>query len=171
MGNLKGSRGELEVAKLLAGWWCPFEPVVEDKDVQFVRTPGSGGWLHADGFNACGDIMTNSKRFPFSVEVKREQAWSMQWMLDGKASPVWAWWRQCQRDAERASREPMLWFRQNKRPWLVFLSKRHATSVRGLGSPDAAWPDRLLYQVDCVVVPVLYLGARILAYPPEIFAR
>lgn len=170
MGNQKGSKGEREVSKLLLAWWEQYEPTVGDKKLRFVRTPLSGGWLHADGFNACGDIMTNSLHFPFSVEVKRRETWSMKRFLDGKPSPVWSWWLQCQADARSARREPMLWFRQNRKPWMVLLRKDYASGLQGIDPPGAVWSDRLRMHVDCEEVPVLYLARTILGHSPSVFA-
>lgn len=166
MSNLKGNGGENEVAKLIKPWWRTFEP-----DCQFVRTPKSGGWMHGPGFDMCGDLMSNARYWPFSVEVKRQEGWSVRELFKGRASPVWGWWRQCQRDAEKTEREPMLWFRKNYRPWFVIIRRDYATSVAGLRAPDVVWQRRLNLRVDCQEIPVLYLGANVLAHDPRIFAR
>lgn len=171
MGNDKGNKGEREVAGLLKGWWTLVEPEGPDGDpLEFVRTPLSGGWEFGATFKACGDIMTNAVQFPFSVEVKREERWNLQRLLDGRSSPVWKFWRQCQRDAHKVGREPMLWFRQNRNPWLVMVRARYASSVAGAPAPDVVWPGGLRYQVDCQAVPVMYLGSRLLEVDPSVFA-
>lgn len=167
----KGCAGELQVVRLLTAWWCEFEPALPDgRAVRFARTPSSGGWQHGPGFNACGDVMTNSYRFPFSVEVKRAEAWSLQNLLDGRACPVWGFWRQCQTDAAKVGKEPLLWFRQNRRPWMVMMRARYASSVRGLAPPQVVWTRELCRRVECWELPVLYLAGRVLDHAPEIFA-
>lgn len=166
----KGSRGELQVAKLLLCWWRQVGEVFPvGHELVFRRTPGSGGWQGAHEFRACGDIMTNSASFPFSVEVKRVQNFSLSWFVEGRKSPVWGFWRQCQVAAECEEREPMLWFRQNHRPWMVLIRRGYAERIRGLAPPDVAWSTGLALKVDCWQVPVLYLSTNLLGHSPRIF--
>jgi hypothetical protein len=118
----KGKIAEREVAKLIGAWWSSLEP-----EARFVRTPQSGGWHGAEvrtEFRASGDLMTTAKRFPFTVEVKRREAWSHEVFLAGKASPVWDWWRQAQGQARELSAEPALFFRQNRAPVHLFKGER-----------------------------------------------
>lgn len=140
----KGKTGEQEVAELLTAWWTQIEP-----DAIFKRTPGSGGWGGRNnaearaGFKLTGDVMTTAKFWPFDVEVKRREEWRYDRFADGRPSPVWLWWRQTQVSALTAvrienpkteaelfkGREPMLWFRQNRRPWYVLLRKGYVRSL------------------------------------------
>jgi hypothetical protein len=140
----KGKTGEQEVAEMLASWWTQVEP-----DAIFKRTPGSGGWGgrgNAEaraGFKLTGDVMTTAKLWPFDVEVKRREMWDYDRFAQGRPSPVWSWWRQTQVSALTAvrledpkteaemfkDREPMLWFRQNRRPWHVLLRKGFVDSL------------------------------------------
>ena len=162
----KGNKGELEVAKLLKAWWRQLEP-----KALFVRTPLSGGLQYGHEFDASGDLMTaHAKRFPFSVEVKREEGWSFDVMLSGKPSPVWRFWRQCQRDAAKVNREPMLWFRKSRQPWLVLLRYEFVTGTKGVQAPDVVWHRSRLSLIDCEAAPVLYLGERVLQHAPDVFA-
>ena len=117
----KGRRAEREVAKLLADWWHPVE-----KNCEFKPTPLSGGWGGRDGgvhvrahFKASGDLMTTAVRFPFTVEVKHRQSWSMRNLIAGRPTPVWDWWLQAERQAAEESGLAMLWFRKNNVPWMV----------------------------------------------------
>ncbi|MDP6719756.1 MAG: hypothetical protein QGF59_13935, partial [Pirellulaceae bacterium] len=113
----KGNAAEREVAKLVQQWWHKLE-----SGCRFVRTPLSGGWggpsLRAE-FRASGDLMTTAKQWPFGVEVKRREGWSMRNLRQAKASPVWKWWEQTQDAAAEMDAEPMLWFRKNRMPWYV----------------------------------------------------
>lgn len=131
MSREKGSCGEREVAKLLEPWWRKVEP-----ECVFVRTPLSGGWGGKDlraGFKASGDLMTTAEKFPFTVEVKRREAWKLDRLLEGKASPVWGWWRQAIVQGEEMQVTPMLWLRQNRKPWLVML-------------PEDFWMQKFFYR-------------------------
>jgi Holliday junction resolvase len=126
----KGNAGEREVARLLASWWGALEPGAE-----FVRTPSSGGWstpIIRAAFSASGDIMTTAQLFPFEVEVKRREKWTLENLIEGKRSPVWSWWRQTLKAAAEGSREPMLWFRQSRKTWLVMLREQLAPSIGAL---------------------------------------
>lgn len=121
-GRPKGVRAEREVAALLAEWWSAVEP-----EVQFVRTPLSGGWSNPTvrgGFRASGDIMTTSQTFPFVVEVKRREGFTWDTFLKGRASPVWGWWEQTVRAAGEQDGVPMLWLRHNGEPWRIAMPAR-----------------------------------------------
>jgi len=134
---------EREVAKLIKAWWNRFEP-----ESLFIRTPLSGGWSDEETrreFKATGDLMTNSPSFPFDVEVKRREGWSENTFLAGQPCPVWGWWQQTQRASWVSRREPMLWFRHNRRPWMVLLR-------------------------DCYVSG-LFLGRKVESLPPSICSQ
>ncbi len=124
MSREKGSVAERQVAAILERWWRQLEP-----DARFVRTPLSGGWHGPDvrtEFRASGDLMTTAQRFPFAVEVKRREAWSFEEMVAGRASPVWAWWRQAQGQAREMRCEPLLVFRRNREGWHAMLREDYA---------------------------------------------
>lgn len=131
----KGNTAELEVARILEPWWRQLEP-----EAAFVRTPRSGGWTQGrDLFDARGDLMVKlAPRFPWCVEVKRREAWSLQNFEDGRSCPVWGWWEQSCNDAFIAKRVPMLWFRQNLRPWIVVVPML-LVDHRKIGKPDFMW--------------------------------
>lgn len=116
-GRAKGSVAEREIAKMLGTWWGQIE-----ESVVFVRTPLSGGWggpqLRA-GFQASGDVMTTSIRFPWSVEVKRREGWVWKSLLNSRPSPVWGWWKQAEGQALEMGKEPLMFFRHNKERWHV----------------------------------------------------
>jgi hypothetical protein len=113
----KGASAELEVAALLQIWWRALEP-----GGVFKRTPASGGWAHGEArrdFKTSGDLVTSAKRFPFVVEVKRREEWHLGNFVDGKRSPVWAWWLQAQSQAKEQGGVPMLWLRKSNMTWMV----------------------------------------------------
>lgn len=128
-GRRKGNVAEREIAKLLQEWWSKVEP-----DCQFVRTPLSGGWSSAKvrgDFRASGDIMTTAKQFPFVVEAKRREQWSMDSFEKGNRSPVWRWWKQSQKQADEANGLPMLWIRKNHVEWFVVVGKEAFVQLHG----------------------------------------
>lgn len=163
-GRQKGSRAERDVAKMIEAWWCLVEG-----DARFVRTPLSGGWggpeLRA-GFRASGDLMTTAKRFPFAVEVKRRESFSWRTLVDGRQSPVWAWWAQTVRAADEMGATPMLWVRRSNEPWLVLLPE-DARPMRGRTAVahDVAWSRGELRPVRA------WLAERLLAADPASFLR
>lgn len=139
----KGPVAEREVAKIIIPWWGIIEP-----DAKFVRTPLSGGWGDDDtrsGFMATGDLMTTSLTFPFDVEVKRREGWSEDTLVNGEPCPVWKWWQQTQRAARLSKREPMLWFRHNRKPWMVMLREQYVASLF-CGTPVDSLPPTMCVQ-------------------------
>jgi len=176
-GRDKGRRGESDVAGLIREWWLRHEP-----SALFIRTPLSGGWQHntkaAAHFKACGDIMTTSPSFPFCVEVKWREQWSVNNFLDGKPTQPWQWWRQSIVAAQKQGEIPMMWFRRNRIPgtrdpfpWLVLIPAQTYESLV-LERPDAQWSeDKLLKaMVDFgKVLPVMYDYRRFVAMDPRRF--
>jgi hypothetical protein len=178
----KGRRAERDVAKLLAKWWRKI-----DKKVEFKPTPLSGGWGGRDGgkhvrahFKASGDLMTTSVSFPFTIEVKHREAWSMRNLVAGRATPVWDWWVQSQRQSEEEGEIAMLWFRKNNFPWMVALPPSSLPLVQvapGTWSAveaDLHIPASMLdangvpYGAE---VPSFILGERLLKVDPKQFAK
>jgi len=164
----KGPRGEREAVVMLEKWWRRLEP-----EVEMVRTPKSGGWAHAAKFKARGDVMVDpgTERFPFSVEVKRREAWSPDHLLDGRPSPVWKWWLQCQAAARDEELEPLLLFRKNRRPWLAVLRLAFAR-VKRMPEPDVVWARdfELARGFEVGERPCLYLAERLVAVDPALVA-
>lgn len=171
-GKSKGDVAEREVAALLKAWWGAVEP-----DVEFVRTPGSGGWQGANArgrqlrseFRLSGDLATTSRQFPFSVESKRREEWTIARLVDGKPSPVWDWWCQCQRAAVESGEQlvPMLWMRHNRERWWVMLPAGFAMLIPGL-APEVTWTARQLLGVDAgALLPALFKASALLSVPAE----
>lgn len=169
MAGEKGKNAEREVAAMLKAWWSPLEP-----DCEFVRTPMSGGWSHGvarETFAAAGDIMTTAKTFPFCVEVKRRESWTLLG-LQGRFpfSPVWDWWMQCQRDAASIHKIPALVFRKNRQPWRLWLPVRSTYWMPHTVSPEYQWSKDQLCAVQYgPLPPVQYLLHDILNVPPAYF--
>jgi hypothetical protein len=175
MPGRKGNAGEREVARALQAWWATRDP-----ECRFIRTPLSGGWAGADtrrDFRASGDVMTTAKGFPFVVEVKRREAWSVRNFVEGKRSPVWGWWGEAVMEANEVDGVPMLWVRKNAEPadhfgprlppvWLVLVPW---TLARKLPLwPDLIWtPDEFGAGVDVAgVMPAGYLAMRLVLVDP-----
>ncbi len=164
-GKQKGARAELEIAKLFQAWWLPFEPVVEGQPLTFKRTPGSGGWAHGKGrasFGTSADLITNSKAFPFAVEVKHRQGWSWENFLKGGRSPVWGWWSQCVGQALEVNKSPLLAFRKNREPWRFMLEPADLPPVVSI-VPLYSTHD------EAGILVCVYLAETILSLPPSSF--
>jgi hypothetical protein len=137
-GRAKGSVAEREVAALIQEWWRRLEP-----DAVFVRTPLSGGWggpTVRKEFQAAGDLMSTSREFPFAVEVKRREGWKLDRVIAGKKSPVWGWWRQCQKAAVEMGKIPQMWMRQNRGLWLVMMPEPTAEWMKPVFRWDRTYP-------------------------------
>lgn len=173
-GHAKGSRGERFVAGTLQAWWRRRETTAE-----FVRTPQSGGWRKDTGarahFAACGDVMTTAAHFPFCVEVKWRENWSINNLMQGKRTPPWDWWLQSIDAAAEQGSVPMMWMRRNYQrgrkpfPWLVWLPLDYIGHAR-LSTPDMQWSPEVLEAngVDFGgVLPAVYLYDRFLEMAPQ----
>lgn len=167
----KGAKGERAVAAQLEAWWRAVEP-----SARFVRTPGSGGWgkpEHRADLRASGDLSTTATRFPWVVEVKHREEWSLLRLVSGMPSPVWSWWRQAQVAAEEMGMEPLLVFRKNREPWRAMLSEEAWGVRRYFNVEDlVTWREEELERVDYgTVFPCFTLLDRLLEKRASAFAR
>lgn len=174
-GRDKGTRGERAVAGIMREWWKSHEPTA-----QFIRTPLSGGWQHgapgiAAHFKACGDLMSTSQSFPFCVEVKWRENWSVDNFLDGKPNASWGWWKQACEAALKQGSIPMMWMRRNRIPftstpfpWVVIIP-RETVSALVLDAPDMNWELKKMRVegVDVDVEPAGYDYKRFLLMDPR----
>jgi hypothetical protein len=136
--RVKGSRGELDVAKMFSAW-CG--EIVR-------RTPQSGGWSNAR-FGVTADLVCANPAFPFHCEVKHRESWVLDDLVTGirrdHDKSVVRWWEQCVQSCptdhdprapgkRRWLKEPLLVFRRNHLPWLVM--SRNLPEQR---SGETAW--------------------------------
>jgi len=111
----KGARGEGQVCALLKTWWGS----------DFARTPSSGGFKtkkFREDWNAEGDIVTPDETFPFSVEVKWQEEWTLNQLLTAPNNKIWDWWEQAKRETA-SDKLPLLVFKKNRHPWFVMMTE------------------------------------------------
>ena len=102
----KGSEFERRIARILSKWWGE----------EFHRTPGSGGLHWKKDNRVAGDIVAPmGSNFPFSIENKKWEDWEIIQLLKGTGD-IENWWKQCEGDAIRVSKEPLLIFTKNYAP-------------------------------------------------------
>lgn len=107
-GRKKGQTAERKLAKLFAEWWGS----------DFARTPLSGGFATAkfrEDWNACGDLVTPDKTFPFCVESKKVEGWTLEQMLTSDKTLMHKWWEQCVGETPEG-KIPLLVFTKNHAP-------------------------------------------------------
>lgn len=107
-GRKKGQTAERKLAKLFSDWWGS----------EFARTPLSGGFATAkfrEDWNACGDLVTPDKTFPFCVESKKVEGWSLEQLLTSDKTLIHKWWKQTL-DETPEGKIPLLVFAKNHSP-------------------------------------------------------
>jgi hypothetical protein len=109
----KGNANELECAKFLKEW----------TGLEFNRVPQSGGlrWKNSEGVT--GDLVCEDRSFPFSVETKHYKDIKFDEKLKS-TSFVFKVWDQALRDAERATKHPLVILRKNgmaKGDYMVYI--------------------------------------------------
>lgn len=122
-GRSKGGRGERAVAKLFSEWW----------GADFARTPLSGGFhtrKFREDWNAQGDLVTPDETFPFSVECKWQEGWTLDHLLTAPKSDLWAWWEQALEQTPEG-KIPLLVFKRNNMPWYFMTYKAYENKVNG----------------------------------------
>jgi len=112
----KGNANELECAKFLKEW----------TGLEFNRVPQSGGlrWKNSEGVT--GDLVCEDRSFPFSVETKHYKDIKFDEKLKS-TSFVFKVWDQALRDAERATKHPLVILRKNgmaKGDYMVYIHSK-----------------------------------------------
>lgn len=171
-GRRKGAHAELQVVRQSEFWWrkLPLDQQVtpDGAQCQFVRTPQSGGWSTnrvRGSFRVAGDLSSTSDSWPFTVEVKRRESWSLSVFIMGgkRGSPVWGWWQQCVKSANEEGGVPMLWMRRSQQPWIVLLPETIAVPRLGVRRADIYWedPDIVAAHNTSGVHPIGYLASKV----------
>lgn len=129
----KGTSNELRLCKCLGKW----------TGTEFVRIPASGGLRWKNTENICGDVISTDKKllFPFEIETKHLK----HIVLEGKPLPtrsaVDTRWSQCEADAERSNKIPLMFLRTNgmsKDTWIVYMTKSLYLCLRDSDLPHVA---------------------------------
>jgi len=123
----KGNNNERETAKYLSVWL----------GVEFVRTPSSGGRRLANNSMFVGDVVCGDEtyQFPCVVETKHYETIVLKPNKEGMLSPknkVFGWFKQAFDDANRVSKMPILFCRENGMPkatWYVFMPSNVASEL------------------------------------------
>ncbi|UPI12873.1 hypothetical protein [Bacillus phage SBSphiJ5] len=101
----KGASYELKIAKLLTSWWG---------GGTFNRVPASGALHWGRDQRVAGDIVAPLEAdFPFVIECKKREEWTMDHILLDIGQPR-EWWEQVVVDARRVARVPILIFSRNR---------------------------------------------------------
>lgn len=112
-GRKKGQTAERKLAKLFSDWWGS----------EFARTPLSGGFATAkfrEDWNAAGDLVTPDKSFPFCVESKKVEGWTLEQMLTSDKTLIHKWWEQTLKETPEG-RTPLLVFTKNRAPLFAMM--------------------------------------------------
>lgn len=110
----KGQRGERALVKKFEAWW----------DEEFFRTPASGGLatmgFQFKGIEISGDVSTPDPSFPFCVEGKNCEGWSLEKLLTAPKNDIYRWWKQTVLETPEG-KIPLLVFKRNRHPWLFMI--------------------------------------------------
>lgn len=106
----KGHTAERKLVKLFEAWW----------GTKFFRTPGSGafatrGFAGMDLTDMSGDIITTDTSFPFCVESKKVEGWTLEQMLTSNKTKMHSWWEQTAKESPKG-KIPLLVFTKNHTP-------------------------------------------------------
>jgi hypothetical protein len=118
-GRRVGIAFEKKIIKRLGAWWA-------DDPFSLYRSHGSGGRstiLSTDSGLYSGDVIPVkdvAQPWPFSVELKKSETFTLESILLSRKSLFYAFWKQCARDAARSKKIPLLICGKNHREPLVF---------------------------------------------------
>jgi len=107
MSKNKGSSFERKVVKLF-----------KNNDLDCERTPRSGAMgktiKSSIGADFSGDLIFSDSNIPISVECKNHESFDVCNIVDNNCSYFKNWWKQCQEDANRSNRFPVLVCTRNR---------------------------------------------------------
>lgn len=119
-GRQKGATAERYLAKLFATWW----------GTEFARTPMSGGFSTAkfrEDWNAAGDLVTPDPSFPFCVESKKVEGWTLEQLLTSKKTLIHSWWAQTIKETP-GELIPLLVFTKNRAPLFACMCRNQMSA-------------------------------------------
>ena len=130
----KGAAFERKVAKLFSDAY----------EMDFRRTPLSGGWAK-DAEVAAGDLVClGDDSFPYIVECKKQEGWSFESLFTPDHAWFDCWWEQAVEECPN-SKEPLLVFSRNYMPILVAMSSDVGFGVQAEMFASLAWNgDRII---------------------------
>ena len=173
LSRTKGTRFERQVCERLSRWFdpsLPENPPVESLTFRRRSTsimPLEGHW------HGAGDILHVPHlegSWPFCVECKKVEGWTLDSLLSPTVQGLWSWWSQaCDQAARVADREPLLIFARNHRPthvmvwastqaWLR-IEPEHGNLV--MARPSESPPVVVCLLDDLVRVPLSNLRSRL----------
>lgn len=149
----KGQTAERKLVKLFEAWWGS----------KFFRTPGSGafatrGFMSVDTTDMAGDIVTPDKTFPFCVESKKVEGWTLEQLLTSQVTKLHSWWEQTVRESPEG-RTPLLVFTKNHAPLYVMMRAKDA--------PVEAWEAGFRYYMKEELVSIFALDYLFATAPKE----
>jgi len=151
-GKAKGSEEERKICKYLSKWLTGSE-----RPYQFWRTSNSGGTstVIAENIHMTGDItaITPEARWVtdlFSIEIKcgYPQVDLMDHLKNRKSTEIEDFWKQCNKDAERAHKYPLLVFHRKRFPVVVGFSETLEDMF--------PWSASLTHRLKCVSLMFQY---------------
>lgn len=122
----KGTRFELEVARLLSCWWRqPDAETLKADQLWFRRVPLSGGFCRAKAPSDVWAVAEEAQNFPFCVENKNQECWDWNGLMKrNEGWPVDDYWQQVLESSKSATPKkiPMLLFTKNLHPIYIRMS-------------------------------------------------
>lgn len=125
-GRRKGNSFEVEVAYLVADWIVPLPEGWEERGSPppFRRRPADKDSLPSNWLGG-RDIMHHPEVwFPFSVECKNDEDWSVDTLFVRPRASNVRWWDQCCRQAVDIGLEPLLILARARAETMVVMQER-----------------------------------------------
>lgn len=128
-GKQKGDAFERKCAKRFTQWWFA------NGEGLFKRVPKSGGW---DKALTPGDIFAvrlyNNQEvidetFPFSIECKKQERWTLEQLLTSTKPPLLEWHAQAVNDCKATNKTPLVVFAKNRTAPLVAVDTNYKLSL------------------------------------------
>lgn len=120
-GRRKGNAFEVDVAYILSDWVCPLAGGWRASPMSppFRRMPADKDAYPTDWVGGRDIIHVPHVYFPFSIECKKQEGWTIDSLLAKKTKMLLSWWEQTVAQATKLGLHPMLILARNRVDTLV----------------------------------------------------
>lgn len=155
----KGKRYERKIAKIFETW-----AKTAGVDLTVRSTPLSGGWYQSGKYGVAGDLVATDAKFPFGVECKSREGWSLEQMLSNAKCPIFAWREQNVRECP-AGKIPLLIFTKRLVPDYVMIGLQDYVNLFTTTHKPVPKPAFHFFGANTGTVYILELATLLAAVP------
>ena len=132
--NAKGKRYERNLCKKLSQFFFDRNDLFTRYGAEYAgQLPGDIGPFIKNNITATIEFI---RKFPFCFECKKREEWSFKELFISDNNHIWNYWKQCEEQANRFDKHPVLIISKNYYPDFIMLQKNTTINQFDLFIPD-----------------------------------